>query len=118
MLPLRSHDEHRFVYKICPAKVWESIKNQADWEGSAHDLRDGFIHFSAEHQVPGTLKKHFASQADLVLLTVDVQVLPQPIRWEASRGAEEFPHLYSKLPIAAVTHVEPIRVDSGDFRPQ
>ena len=47
--------------------------------GSKKDLEDGFIHFSGEDQIEGTLKKFYSNQKDLILLKVDTLKLDQLI---------------------------------------
>lgn len=90
-----------WVYKIVERGVWEGVGNA--WVGSPDDLRDGFLHLSARHQVDGTLRKHFAGRKDLVVLAVDPGLLPAgALRWEPSRDNQRFPHLYGALPRAAV----------------
>jgi uncharacterized protein (DUF952 family) len=94
-----------FLYKICPNATWQSIRQAPDWSGSPDDIRDGFVHFSAAHQVAGTLQKHFANQTDLVLLAISAESLGPALKWEPSRGGELFPHLYGRLPLSAVVEV-------------
>jgi uncharacterized protein (DUF952 family) len=72
------------------------------YRGSAHDLRDGFIHLSAAHQVKGTLAAHYAGRTDLVLLTIDADAFESSLVWEPSRNGEQFPHLYGVLPVNAL----------------
>ncbi len=90
------------IYKICSKTVWEEIQSLASWAGSPHDLRDGFIHFSTEDQLAGTLQKHYAGQTDLVLLSIEAETLGDALKWEPSRGGELFPHLYGPLAIALI----------------
>jgi uncharacterized protein (DUF952 family) len=100
------------IYKITTAAEWAAAGPElVPW--AAIDRADGFIHLSAAHQVRETARKHFAGQADLVLLTVDVSQIPEGgLRWEASRGGDLFPHVYGDIPGSAVTSVDPLR-DSG-----
>ena len=74
----------RYVYKICTEAEWQSGEIL---RGSAHDRRDGFIHFSTAEQVPGTLAKYFASERDLVLLRAVTRDLRDRLRWEPSPAA-------------------------------
>lgn len=94
------------IYKVCSKIVWEEIRSLTSWAGSPHDLRDGFIHFSTESQLPGTLQKHYAGQSELLLLSIDSVALGSALKWEPSRGGDLFPHLYGPLPIARITSVE------------
>ena len=94
------------IYKICKSAVLQEARGRGRFEGSADDLRDGFIHLSAGHQVAGTLAKYFAGQRDLVLLAVDPERLGAGLRWEKSRGGELFPHLYGPLDLDHVISIE------------
>jgi uncharacterized protein (DUF952 family) len=105
------------VYKICPAAALEEARARGRFEGSADDARDGFIHLSAGHQVPGTLAKYFVGQPDLVLLAVDPDRLGERLRWEPSRGGELFPHLYGTLDLDHVVSVEKLELqEDGTHR--
>lgn len=99
------------VYKILADAAYDAAKNEGRLLGTADDLRDGFIHLSAGHQVAGTLAKHFAGQEDLLLLTVDAEKLGAALKWEASRGGDLFPHLYGSLPLDTILAAEPLPLD-------
>ena len=96
------------IYKICPASLWREAQDAGKFRGSAHALRDGFIHFSTAAQAAQTAAKHFAGVPDLVLLHVDTGLLGDALKWEPSRGGALFPHLYGDLALTAVTKVEPL----------
>jgi uncharacterized protein (DUF952 family) len=96
------------IYKVLTEAAFTEAWSQERFEGSADDVRDGFIHFSAAHQLEATLGKHFAGQEGLVLLAVDAGRLGAELKWEASRGGALFPHLYAPLDLAAVLWVEPL----------
>ena len=96
------------IYKVMTEAAFEASWSQGHFKGSADDLRDGFIHFSAAHQLETTLAKYFAGQEDLVLLAVDPERLSPALKWEPSRGGALFPHLYAPLELAAVLWAEPI----------
>lgn len=95
----------RFVFKICRTSEWRALQTEQQWWGSPHDVRDGFIHLSTQAQVAGTLAKHFAGEADLVLLRIASAELESRLRWEPSRGGELFPHLFAPLVRSMVTEV-------------
>lgn len=96
------------IYKILPRADWRAAEAQGEFRGSAVDLADGFIHFSAGDQVQETLRRHFADQADLVLVAVEAESLGPELKWEPSRGGALFPHLYGPLPTGLAVSVEPI----------
>ena len=110
----------RTIYKICPASAWREAERQGVYRGSAHDARDGFIHFSSATQVAETAKKHFFGQIGLFLIAVDADALGDALRWEVSRGGELFPHLYGELDLGAVTAVinMPARSDGSHDIPE
>lgn len=99
------------IYKLLSAAEWSVAVAQGSYPGSAVDLRDGFLHFSAAGQVVQTAALHFGGQAGLVLLTVDPDLLGGELRWEVSRGGDRFPHLYGELPVTAVVAAEPLPDD-------
>ena len=96
------------IYKICDAALWRDAERAGVFGGAAVDLADGYIHFSTAGQVAETAARHFASQADLVLVAVDAAALGAALRHEPSRGGALFPHLYGTLPLSAVRWVKPL----------
>ena len=96
------------IYKICDAAIWREAERSGVFRGSAVDLHDGYIHFSAAGQTIETAERHFAGRNDLVLVSVDAAALGQALKWEPSRGGALFPHLYGTLPMSAVRRVAPL----------
>ena len=86
---------------------------------------EGFLHFSYADQVAGVAQRFWRNpESEVVLLTVDPELLDLPVIAEnTSGGTELFPHLYGPLPVAAVITVTPIEVDADgalvipDLRP-
>jgi uncharacterized protein (DUF952 family) len=98
------------IYKICSASAWKDAESGGRFEGSADDRADGFIHFSAAHQLEGTAAKHFAGARDLLLIAVAPDRLGADLKWEPSRGGDLFPHLYAPLDLRHVLSVLPLPV--------
>lgn len=96
------------IYKICDESSWRAVLGAGEYRGSAVDKGDGFIHFSTAEQLAETAAKHFAKQTELILIAVDGDALGAHLKWEASRGGDLFPHLYSALPISAVLWSQPL----------
>jgi pimeloyl-ACP methyl ester carboxylesterase/uncharacterized protein (DUF952 family) len=95
------------VHKIVDREAWAHASDP--WPGAEVDLRDGYIHLSAGHQVEGTLLRHFAGRRDLLVLGIDPGHLPPgTLRWEVSRGGERFPHLHGPLPRSAVVRLREV----------
>ena len=93
--------ELKFIYKICTKFEWAEIKKKGQYKGSKKDLEDGYIHFSGEDQVRGTLKKFYQNQKGLILLKVDAFKL-ENLLWEQASDGTMFPHLYSSLDISNI----------------
>jgi uncharacterized protein (DUF952 family) len=96
------------IYKIVPESLWADATATGSFKGSPVDVADGFIHFSTGAQVRETAAKHFARQSGLLLVAVDADRLPTPLKWEPSRGGALFPHLYGSLPVDAAISVDPL----------
>ena len=92
---------------------WAAALAKGAYEGSEVDMRDGFIHLSAAHQVRETAQKHFSGKAGLLLVSVREESLGQSLKWETSRGGALFPHIYGPLPLTAVSEVIPLPLVNG-----
>ncbi|MBS0408914.1 MAG: DUF952 domain-containing protein [Proteobacteria bacterium] len=95
------------IYKILPRAEWEAAQAAGEFRGSAVDLADGFIHFSAADQARETARRYFAGQADLYVLVAEAEALGPALKWEPSRGGALFPHLFAPLPCAQVIEARP-----------
>ncbi len=101
------------IYKIMTLRQWEDAKAKRLFMGSEVDIKDGFIHLSAAHQVRATAEKYFAGQTDLVLVAVKKEHLGPGLKWEVSRKGALFPHIYGPLPLTAVDHVAELPLMDG-----
>jgi len=102
------------VCKILYREDLERAIRNGKFSGSPHDLSDGFLHFSAEDQLAGTLAKHYRDASELWLLRVNVDALRDDLRFEVSRGGQRFPHLYAELRMEDVESIQPIRLERAD----
>ena len=106
----------KFIYKIINTDELKNAKLLGTYSGSSKDIQDGYIHFSGEDQVEGTLKKYYANQKDLVLLKVETLKLDHLI-WEQASDGNMFPHLYSKLDLSYVIEEVEISLDkNGNYK--
>jgi uncharacterized protein (DUF952 family) len=96
------------VFKIVARDAWEEASRLGSYAGSSVDVRDGFIHLSAYHQLEETAAKHFSGQDDLLLIAFDADALGDALKWEPSRGGDLFPHLYAPLPAARALWTKPL----------
>ena len=101
------------IYKILSRSEWRAAQAAGTFEGSAVDHADGFIHFSTAAQASETARRHFAGQADLVVLEIEADDLGGALVWEPSRGGDLFPHLYGALAAGKVlaVHDAPLGAD-------
>ncbi len=93
------------LYKILPRGLWQAASDAGRFTGAPVDHADGYIHLSTAEQAAETAARHFAGQADLVLLGIAGDALGPDLRYEPSRGGALFPHLYGDLPMEAVRSV-------------
>lgn len=108
--------EPRTIYHMCRREEWEAARPSGSYPGSSQDASDGFIHFSTAAQVVDSAARHRAGQAGLVLVAADATALGAALKWEPSRGGALFPHLYGRLPMAAVRWVGDLPLDSATGR--
>ncbi len=91
----------KYIFKIIDFDEWQKIKQSETYLGSSKDIEDGYIHFSGEDQVKGTLEKYYSKQENLVLLKVETLKLDHLI-WEQASDGNMFPHLYSSLDLSNI----------------
>lgn len=93
------------IYKILRQAEWADMRQDGHFEGSVHDIRDGFIHMSTAAQLQGTLDKHYTNGETVTLAAIRFADVAHAVKYEISRGGAEFPHIYGVLPLSAVeTH--------------
>ena len=107
------HDAPMLIYKIFRAPEWAELNAAGETSGAPIDLADGYIHFSTANQAVETAQRHFAGIEGLVLAAINTDLLPVPVTWEKSRGGADFPHLYARLPRAAVVWTQPLPLVDG-----
>ncbi|SKK53222.1 glutathione S-transferase domain-containing protein [Mycobacteroides abscessus subsp. massiliense] len=82
-------------------------------------VESGFIHLSAPYQIHLPANRLYRGRCDLVVLSVALNLLDCPVRWEPGVPSDPesmlFPHLYGPLPIAAVTSVANFRPGPDGF---
>ena len=102
----------KYIFKIIDVNEWQKVREIGTYSGSLKDIEDGFIHFSGEDQVKGTLEKYYSKQKNLVLLKVETLKLDHLI-WEQASDGNMFPHLYSSLDLSNVVDEFEITLDSN-----
>ena len=102
----------KYIFKIIDIDEWQKVKDSGAYSGSSKDIKDGFIHFSGEDQVRGTLEKYYSKQENLILLKVETLKLDHLI-WEQASDGNMFPHLYSSLDLSNVVDEFEITLDNN-----
>jgi len=103
------------IYTLVLGADWRAAELAGAYKGSAHDQRDGFLHFSTAAQLRVTAAKHRRGVADLVMVEVDAARLGDALKWEPAAGSSRpglFPHLYTTLPIGAVLAATRLTLDA------
>lgn len=90
-----------------------AVLEAGSFDGAPVDIADGYIHLSTFDQLTETVDKHFVGQDGLHVAEVDIDVLGDAVKWEASRGGQLFPHLYGALPLDAVVAYGPLHRDGA-----
>lgn len=101
------------IYKIFRNAEWQALQDAGETAGAPIDVTDGYVHFSTAQQVRETAAKHFADEDDLWLLGLHAEDLGADLRWEKSRGGQDFPHLYRFLRMKDVAWAKPLPLENG-----
>jgi beta-hydroxylase len=105
------------VFRIAAPGALAAASVSGAYEGEAFDHADGFIHCSARDQLAGTLEAHYGEAARLAVAEIDAAALGETLKWETSRGGEDFPHVYGVIPWSAVRSVHLLsRDEEGAWR--
>ena len=93
------------IYHVVNKLSWEQALEQGFYEHPSL-AAEGFIHLSKKEQVDGVLNRYYKDQKDLLLLHVDEKKLLAELKYENAPSVnEDFPHLFGRLNLDAVTEV-------------
>ena len=94
------------IYHVVTEANWQKALQQGFYEAESL-AKEGFIHTSKAEQVPGVLERYYKGQSNLLLLHIDETRLTAPLKYELAPSVnEQFPHIFGKLNIDAVTRIE------------
>lgn len=94
------------IYHVVSAANWQKAVENGFYEADSLAI-EGFIHTSKAEQVKGVLERYYKNQSNLLLLHIDESKLTSPLKFELAPSInEEFPHIYGRLNLDAVTKVE------------
>lgn len=95
------------ILHITTLAAWQKAQAEGDY-GAEAVATEGFIHCSTAVQVLTPANALFRGQNGLVLLCLDPAQLTAPLVYEdCYESGEQFPHLYGRLNLEAVTAVIP-----------
>ena len=96
------------IYHVTSKAQWQQALAQGYYEAPSLAL-EGFIHLSKKEQVQGVLNRYYQQQHNLLLLHIDETKLTMPLKFELALSVnEQFPHLYGRLNLEAVTTIAEI----------
>ncbi len=104
------------IYRIAAPEALAVAARTGAYGGEAFDKADGFIHASTRAQLAGTLAAHYADADRLAVAVIDLEAVSDLVRWETSRGGEDFPHIYGDLPWSAVRAVHLLKKEDDGWR--
>lgn len=96
------------AYKVLTAGQMAALERDGSFAGAPVDVADGYIHLSTADQLTETVDKHFAGQHGLHVAAVDLTSFGASLKWEKSRGGQDFPHLYEPLLLETVIAYGPL----------
>ncbi|MBO0822493.1 MAG: DUF952 domain-containing protein [Actinobacteria bacterium] len=106
------------LFHLADRGEWLAAVETGEYRVSTRGMtlaEQGYIHCSLRHQLRDVAEQFYADAEDLVVLVIDPARVPVPIRYEPPvPGAEEFPHVYGPLPVAAVSRVIPVSREGDD----
>ena len=89
------------VYHIIKKEYWKKFENSNIYFPAEYE-NEGFIHFSTKDQVAGVLERYYANEENLVLLSINEDLLSAEMKFEKASNGELFPHLYGHLNQSAI----------------
>ena len=94
----------RPIYHITSAEAWHLAQSCGEYEPPQF-ATEGFIHCSYAEQLEAVMDRFFRGQKNLVVLEINpTTVKCEVIEENLEGGSELYPHVYGKLPVAAVVN--------------
>ncbi|HEU0021650.1 MAG TPA: DUF952 domain-containing protein [Dehalococcoidia bacterium] len=104
------------IYHLIDQASWESARSTPEHQAESL-ATEGFIHCSENvDQMLKVANRLYSGRTDMLALEVDSQRLTSPVKREASRSGEIYPHIYGPLNTDAVIKVWSLPLDNdGKF---
>lgn len=90
------------IYHITTQTDWQEAQRGGEYRADTL-ASQGFIHCSTREQILPVAKRFYSGRHDLLLLSIDTEMVSAPVRYENLEGdAALFPHIYGALNLDAV----------------
>ena len=101
------HDEP--IFHMALPDDWAAAFATGEYRMSTRGVtleQEGFIHCSTREQLQDTANRFYADLDQLVVLTIDPELVNSPIVYEPPAAGLDvlFPHIYGPLPVVGVHH--------------
>ncbi len=93
---------------IMTPEGWARFQAEGTSEQSSRDVtlaEEGFIHCSYPEQLEATIDRFYADLPELVIVTLDPDLIEAEVKEEPAADGSLFPHVFGALPIGAVVDV-------------
>lgn len=102
------------IYHLISRSHWEAIRSASEYRADSLE-KEGFIHCSRDQeQLLRVAARLYPGRTDMLALTLDVDRLTSPVKWEPSRSGEVYPHIYGPLNTSAVVELQAVVIgDNG-----
>src|SRR5262249_48735116 len=102
---------------IADTQDWEAAQ-ASGYFASADLAAEGFIHCCTAQQIASVANRYYQGQEGLVLLEIDETQVHVALKWEDLTNAGElFPHVYGRIPLAALVHCREFKPGVDDRFP-
>ena len=101
------------IYHLIYTDTWESAKPTGEYAAPSL-AEEGFIHCSQD--IPQLLRvaaRLYPGETKLMVLDVELDRLSAPLKNEASRSGEIYPHIHGKLNADAVVRERYLKLDAN-----
>ena len=93
------------IYHIVTPETWEKFKS-ADFYYAESLETEGFIHCSYADQLEGVLRRYYANEEKVLILTIEPEKLTSKLVSEPSTNNEIYPHIYGKINRDAIIDIK------------
>ena len=93
------------IYHIVTPEIWENFKTEDLYYAESLET-EGFIHCSFAEQLDGVLRRYYANEEKILILTIEPEKLTSKLVGEPSTNNEIYPHIYGKINRDAIIDIK------------